>query len=171
MAIEIRLLSESDATSFWNLRLEGLSQEPRSFGQSAEEHHAISLADFAVRLQGNSAGGNFVIGAFVGPQLIGTAGFYRLQNRKEAHRGHVWGVYVTADHRGRGVGRKVMVELLRLARLQPTLELINLAVASHNAPAKRLYESLGFELYGRDVRALKIGQDYVDEELMVLQVK
>ncbi len=34
--------------------------------------------------------------------------------------------------------------------------------------AKGLYESLGFEVYGRERRALKIGDEYVDEELMVL---
>jgi ribosomal protein S18 acetylase RimI-like enzyme len=115
--------------------------------------------------------GDFVLGAFSGMQLVGTAGFYRLPNKKEVHRGHIWGVYVTAGHRRQGVGRKLMNELLQITRSQPGLELINLAVASHNRPAQSLYELLGFQLYGRDVHALKIGDAYVDENLMVLRLR
>ena len=79
-------------------------------------------------------------------------------------------MYVTAAYRGQGVGRKLMTELLHIARAQDGLELINLAVASHNTPAKRLYESLGFALYGRDVHALKMGDSYGDEDLMALRL-
>jgi len=30
---------------------------------------------------------------------------------------------------------------------------------------------MGFEVYGREVRALKIGDEYVDEDLMVWHLK
>jgi len=171
MNYQLRILEESDSQAFWNLRLDGLGQEPRSFGQSAEEHAAIPPAEFAERLRKNSRERDFVIGAFSGAELVGVAGFYRLANRKEAHRGHVWGVYVISAHRGQGLGRMLMSELLRIARAQPTLELINLGVASHNTPAMRLYESLGFQVYGRDVHALKMDGTYVDEDLMVLHLR
>lgn len=171
MPVETRILSEADAPLFWNLRLEALEQEPRSFGQSAEEHRATPIEDFVARLRGSSPDRDFVLAAFSGPQLIGTAGFYRLPNQKEAHRGHIWGVYVASGHRKQGVGRRLMAELLRIASSQPGLELINLAVASHNTPAKRLYESLAFQLYGRDVHAVKMKDTYVDEELMVLHLR
>jgi ribosomal protein S18 acetylase RimI-like enzyme len=170
MTPDLRILGECDTDAFWTLRLEGLEQEPRSFGQSAEEHLALPKEAFAARLRSSSASRDFVLGAFSGPHLIGTAGFYRQPNQKEFHRGHIWGVYVTSAHRGRGVGRRLMAELLRIACAQPGLELINLGVASHNTPAKRLYESLGFEQCGRDVHALKIGDTYEDEDLMVLHL-
>jgi ribosomal protein S18 acetylase RimI-like enzyme len=44
-----------------------------------------------------------------------------------------------------------------------------LAVAVGQDSAKQLYESLGFEVYGREPRAIKLGDRYVDEELMVLR--
>jgi RimJ/RimL family protein N-acetyltransferase len=45
---------------------------------------------------------------------------------------------------------------------------MNLTVVSDNHPAKRLYESLGFETYGVERRALKYNGQYYDEDLMVL---
>jgi len=59
-------------------------------------------------------------------------------------------------------------ELIGLVQLLPGMEQVALAVSSQNAGAKSLYESLGFEVYGCERRALKIGDAYVDEELMVL---
>jgi len=77
-------------------------------------------------------------------------------------------VYVSQECRGKGVGRALLGELIGLVRLLPGMEQVALAVSSQNAEAKGLYESLGFEMYGCEKRALKIGDGYVDEELMVL---
>jgi ribosomal protein S18 acetylase RimI-like enzyme len=53
---------------------------------------------------------------------VGTAGFFRSQNLKEKHKGHIWGVYVTQASRGKGAGRKMLLELLRRAREQPGID-------------------------------------------------
>ena len=36
--------------------------------------------------------------------------------------------------------------------------------------AKRLYESLGFTVYGREPHAVKIGDEYFDEESTMLKL-
>ena len=41
----------------------------------------------------------------------------------------------------------------------------------HQAAAKRLYISLGFEVFAQESRALKIGDVYVDEDYMVLHLR
>ncbi|MBZ5494182.1 MAG: hypothetical protein LAO76_24930 [Acidobacteriia bacterium] len=41
-------------------------------------------------------------------------------------------------------------------------------VASARLPAQRLYESVGFKSYGVEPHSLKIGDEYVDDVLMVL---
>jgi predicted lactoylglutathione lyase len=64
-----------------------------------------------------------------------------------------------------------MEELVRRARVQPDLEQINLAVADGQAAARKLYLQLGFKTYGREPRALKVGNVYVDEDLMVLMLQ
>jgi hypothetical protein len=61
-----------------------------------------------------------------------------------------------------------MQEVVRRARLMPGLEQITLIVSTH-IPARQLYLSLGFQSYGIEPKSLKIGEHYVDDELMVLR--
>jgi RimJ/RimL family protein N-acetyltransferase len=60
--------------------------------------------------------------------------------------------------------------MLRTARAQKGIEQIELAVGAGQTAAKRLYEALGFEYYGREERALKIGEEYIGRDLMVLRL-
>lgn len=96
------------------------------------------------------------------------AGFFRRRGEKIRHRGEIWGVYVSREHRAKGIGRALLEELVRQLRSQPGLEQVALGVSAGNIPARRLYEALGFEVYGCEARAVKIGDTYVDENLMVL---
>lgn len=166
-SIKIRILTPDDAAAYWNFRLESLEREPAAFSSSPEDHRKLSEDEIRSRLAVDPAE-HFIVGAFVDGKLVGTAGFVRQPGVKERHKGRIWGVYLKAEMRGRGIGRSMMKGLLERAAKIDGLEQILLSVTTTQAAAIALYRSLGFTSFGCEVKALKVGDLYIDEEYMTL---
>ena len=174
--LHIRPLNPSDFAVFWPVRLLALQESPQAFGASYEESMALPEQEAVTRLSPKDGG--FVLGAFAGdllgndlcsPELLGIAGLARHPGMKVRHKATIWGVYVVPAARGRGVARLLLEKLLERCQTIADLEEVILSVVTSNQSAKRLYQSLGFEVYGLEKRALKVGSDYYDEELMALR--
>lgn len=144
--------------------------EPLAFGKAAEEHRATTVEETAVRIY-EMPRHSFMLGSFDNGTLVGTATFMRETGLKEQHKGHIYGVYVTASHRGKGVGRKLIATLLSKAKEDALLEQILLAAATGQEAAVHMYRQFGFETYGVEPRALKVGSEYVDEDHMILKIR
>jgi ribosomal protein S18 acetylase RimI-like enzyme len=168
--MQIRFLTADDANEWLRLRLEALENDPGAFSSSVEEHHMLTPEGVRRRL-GSAEEDSFVVGAFRDGSLVGTVGFYRDKGPKNRHKGRVWGVYLTPKERGAGIGRQMMERLIQHAAEIGGVEQILLAVTMAQKAARNLYRSLGFETFGTEPRALKIGQTYIDEEYMILRLK
>jgi RimJ/RimL family protein N-acetyltransferase len=168
-SIIVRILTPADAERFLEARIAQIELELNAFAESPGEVRAKTPAMIADRLSAPRDEA-FVLGAFAEDQLVGTAGYFRRAEAKTRHKGHVWGVFVAPAFRGNGLGRELMQALLAEARRVDGLEQLDLSVAVTQPAARRLYESLGFSVYGREPRALKVGDGYVDEDLMLLRL-
>jgi RimJ/RimL family protein N-acetyltransferase len=161
--IEIRRLGSADAAAYRELRLAALKNSPEAFGSTFERESIEPLTWFRGRL-----GKGPVFGAFRLSELVGTAGFVQREGEKEQHKGLLWGMYVRADARNAGIGRRLIEAVIDYARHH--VELIQLSVISDNERARRLYAGLGFVEYGVEKNSLKQRGRYYDEILMALDL-
>lgn len=165
--MEIRILDSNDAADYRKIRLEALQGNPEAFSSSYEEEVEFPIERTASRLDDISS---YCFGAFKDNALVGVVSLVLEARHKIKHRANIFAMYVAPDFRKLGVGRKLMIAAIERAQNVDGIEQIYLTVNASNKPAKKLYVSLGFQTYGIDKRALRIGDQYFDEELMVLML-
>lgn len=77
----------------------------------------------------------------------GLSTLYLQPYKKLAHQCE-FGIIVGANFRDKGIGSRLLNNLIHLAKVQFHIELLHLQVYAEN-PAKRLYERFGFVEFGR----------------------
>jgi ribosomal protein S18 acetylase RimI-like enzyme len=166
----IRPLQKNEAEAYRILRLSALQNNPEAFGSSYEESVVLPLEAFAERIPDkNSESVIFV--AEVEGKLVGMMGFLRSDRLKQKHSSSIWGVYVAPEARGHGLGRKLMDAIMTHAKQVEGLRKVTLSVITSNTAALKLYQSFGFEIWGTELEALKVGDVFYDEYHMVYFIK
>lgn len=161
----IRRLVATDAENYHVLRLEALQNSPESFGSTYEEEKDQPVDKYRKRFESQES---FTFGAFENRKLIGIITLVKEQRVKLRHRTTIVAMYVSPRRRGLGVGMALMKEAIMRAKELEGVEQVYLTVVTTNKSAKKLYNSLGFEIFGTEKRALKLNDSYFDEDLMVL---
>ena len=167
--IEYRRLTAEDADSWLQLRLRALQLNPEAFGDSVEETERMSREDVIRRIDWvKDFPERFVLGAFENGSIVGTHGFRRDDRDKTNHKGYIWGMFVSPEARGQGVGKTMLSHLIDDAREMEGIEQLYLWVSTTSPRARSLYTSMGFERVGTEHRAMRIGNRYIDLHQMVL---
>lgn len=163
----IRALTDADLDAYVVHRAEALIDTPMAFAASPDDDFAANVD--TLREQLKKAPDWILIGAFE-EKLIGSCGLIRDRHVKAAHKMHLWGMYVTPPHRGRGLGEQLLSAAIEHARSVSGVDWIFLGVTSAASTARRLYERAGFEIWGNEPDALRIGNTSVVEHRMALRL-
>jgi RimJ/RimL family protein N-acetyltransferase len=163
--LKVRRLETPDVASYRELRLEGLKSHPEAFGASWDDESAKPAPWWAERLETSTVFGGWIDDS----PLLGVAGFHVNGSAKLRHKGVLWGIYVRPEARGSGLAASLVQRVITHART--LVEEICVTVVASNGAAHRLYRANGFEQYGLERRALKVGNEYHDEVLMALPLQ
>jgi len=167
MTIIIRKLGPHESAMYRETRLACLKNVPEYFVSTYEEEVLKPKFKFETFIE-NSSPEQFMFGGFEGETLIGIAGFDRLDRKRVRHRGDLVQVYVDANYRGQHIGEKLIRRVLADAFALEGIEQIQLSVVAANQGAIKLYEKIGFRIYGIQPRFSKVGDTYMDQTLMQL---
>jgi diaminopimelate decarboxylase len=107
--------------------------------------------------------------ALAGSRVVGSVSIHRDEHPTTRHVATL-GMFVTADHRDRGIGGALLDAAMRWARAFG-IERVELSVYPDNAPALALYRRFGFVEEGRLVRRSKKSYGYEDEILMAVRLE
>jgi L-amino acid N-acyltransferase YncA len=160
----IRKLETGDAAELLRCRLSGLQESPAEFLVTYAEVESTPVSQMKAELLDPDIA---YVGAFSGNELVGFMRFVRFQRHARQHVAEVRSVYVRNDMRGQKIAARLLLQLIPVAKAAG-IESLVLAVLDDNLPAKRLYESCGFRLYGTEPRAIKKPDGYKDQALYCL---
>ena len=167
-AVVIRPLATADLADYKRLRDAMLAAHPEAFTSDADSEADKEPLDYLQRLGlDRQDGGHFVLGAWHEARLLGAIGCERETRLKVRHIGHIIGMMVRAEARGRGIGAELLEACIAEAR-HAGLEMLTLSVTGGNDSAIRLYERHRFVAYGNLRGAIKVGTKYHDKLHMVL---
>lgn len=161
MSVEVRKLAAGEGEVWRSIRLEAIREEPLAFGGDYEEESMDPLSSFEDSVVANS-----IFVATVDKIVVGCAGFFALKGKKLRHIGKIFSVYVSSHYRGLKIASQLFDAIVNHARTVDVLQL-ELSVRVSNPAAVGLYQRLGFSIFGTEPRAMRVGDEFIDEYLMI----
>ena len=161
MEITIDRLPEDEWAKYKEIRLEALKNDPIAFGSSFEEEINRPESHWRNRTIG-------AVYAFYDDKIVGLMSYKDEDRLKTKHKSGIYSVYVRPEFRGKGVGKKLLGETLRIIKENKEIIKVNLTVNPLQRSAVKLYESFGFKAVGTLHKELLINGELYDEVLMEL---
>lgn len=163
-SVSYRLLEEEDWQQWKEIRLEALRDYPVSFSADYDVERVKDDAHFKSNISDNR-----IFGAFMDGKLISTVGLQSNPLVKMRHRGLVFGVYTAPSARGLGV-TKVLIEMVIEEARRKKMAWVHLVCAFGNDAAFKLYEKVGFRIMTTEPRSMIVGDTYIDQYIMAMNL-
>jgi ribosomal protein S18 acetylase RimI-like enzyme len=167
-SISIVVLGPRDWRDLRTIRLEALRSEPAAYSSSYEETLSRSDEHWRQRLANDHS---VHLLARAQSRLIGMVGGYLGSDEGDESVAVVFGMYVTSEYRGRGIGRLLLTSLIDRLSAFPQIATIRLGVTETQDPARALYESVGFRVVGKTEEGIVVNDRQYDELIMELRVR
>ena len=164
----IAALGPQDWRDLRAIRLEALRSELAAYSSSYEETLDWPDEEWRRRLTSDHS---MVLLARVLMRPIGMVGGYLGSDEGDNSVGVVFGMYVTGEHRGKGIGRLLLTSLIDRLSAFPQITTIRLGVTETQEPARRLYESMGFTVVGKTEEGIVVDDRRYEELIMELGVR
>jgi RimJ/RimL family protein N-acetyltransferase len=152
--MRVSILTRADLAAYRALMLEAYEQAPDAFTTTAAERQAEPESWWVKRI-GTAGGLATSFGAWDGSSLVGSVALEYSAKPKTRHSALVLGMYVQPQERGKSAGLALMKAAIAAASARPEILCLNLTVTEGNAPALRLYRSVGFVEWGTQPRAIR----------------
>jgi ribosomal protein S18 acetylase RimI-like enzyme len=155
MEYQIKLAQNQDWQKYKKIRLETLQEEPYAFSSSYDEVLKYPDQKWQEILSDEHSTYLYIC---YGDEVIGVGRITFNDPEEPLGTAYIGGVYINKLHRGKSLGRKLLLELLNKASLNSDVKVVKLEVTENQLPAINLYKSLGFEIVGKK-----------DDELVMLK--
>lgn len=162
-APSIRPLTVADVHAWRELRLEMLERDPQGYYADLDQTRAQSDCEWQRSIPSLP---DVLFGLFDGERLIGSCGFYVEKVPKLAHKGEMWGVYVSQEFRGHGHALALVQAVIAHAR-----DRVDVLLTGASAAGAPFYKRAGFETYGIERDAYRVDGLSLDNELMAIRFR
>ncbi|HEY2164121.1 MAG TPA: GNAT family N-acetyltransferase [Gemmatimonadaceae bacterium] len=165
MSIMIRRFETTEWLTYKNLRLRALADSPDAFGSTFARESARADDEWRDRLErGANSPRDFPALASVGDVPAGIA-WTRFDDERP-RVAHLFQVWVAPEHRGTGVGRRLVEAAIAWSR-RSAVHVLELAVTSNGSAAAHLYRDLGFSAVG-EVQPLRPGSELESQPMRLV---
>jgi RimJ/RimL family protein N-acetyltransferase len=165
-AIEIRLAHEDDATALIAFIKQVDTESPYLSREPGEFNVPVPTERLFIK-QTNSRKNSLFLVALLDGTIIGSIDFHGGNRQRELHTGE-FGMSVSRDHWGCGLGAHLLDTTIAWARTNGLTHKIKLRVQATNERAIALYRSRGFVEEGRLKREFRVHGQWVDTLMMAL---
>ncbi len=143
------------------LKLESLVEEPLAFLPGLEAYQSWTDEQWKKDLEKSQTQPHKLIFAEVDERIIGMAEMYYYPDTALKHNIFLMSLYVQKKWQGRGIGRELTEERIKIAKEDPKIKNIICEIFSSQIASLELHKKMGFEIVGNIKNFVSMdNQDY-----------